>query len=236
MTRRKKQPAGSSESRAIPLWRLHYFRRHAVWSVPIVALLHAMLTYSIWKPVGIVSLWVAALVIPGALAMRWFVERTTTLFAILTTVGATVVYVLGVSTPIAFLYVSHREDWVPYLAPLYIAVEVGWFSWRLAVACREDWAWLPADLDPLKAPARPDRAKWGASWAWLLCLVPFFLVANFARQHYMIFVMLIATPMLGLLMAEGLARSVAQYRAFRRFERSTGQVHRFPPEPTVKSK
>jgi hypothetical protein len=236
MTKRKKQPVGSSESRIIPLWRLHYFRRHAVWYVPILALWHAALTYTLWKPIGIISLWVAALVVPGALAMRWFVKRTTILFAILTTVGAAGVCLLGISTPIAFLYISHRADWVPYLAPLYIGIEVGLLSWRLAVACREDWAWLPADLDPLKAPARPDRAKFGASWAWLLCLVPFFLVAHFARQHYMIFVMLIATPMLGLFMTEFLARSVAQYRAFRRFERSTGQVHRFPPEPTLKSK
>lgn len=236
MTKRKKQPVGSSESRVIPLWRLHYFRRHAVWFTPIFALWHAGLTYTLWKPVGVISLWVAALAVPGALAMRWFVERTTTLFAILNTAIAVSAYVLGIANPIAFLYVSHREDWVPYLAPLYIAVEVGWFSWRLAVARREDWAWLPADLDPLKAPARPDRAKFMASWAWLLCLVPFFLVAHFAREHYMMFVMLLTTPMLGLFLAEGLARNVAQYCALRRFERSTGQIHRFPPEPTLKSK
>jgi hypothetical protein len=66
---------GSSDARAVRLAALHFFRCHAVWLLPGVALWHAMATHGLSRYVGLASLGAAALSAPAGLALRFFVKR-----------------------------------------------------------------------------------------------------------------------------------------------------------------
>jgi hypothetical protein len=238
MNKQKKLPAGSSDARAVRLAGLHFFRRHAVWLLPGVALWHAMVTYGLSRYVGLASLWTAALSVPAGLALRFFVKRTPTLIALSIATIAALTYVVGILSPISLLYATHKQHLVAYVAPIEVVLIAGWFALRLMVSFREEKSnpTPNATLDPLRAPVRPGDSRYFIVWGWLLGIGLVLAAVFHGQPGYLTFLILGLMPLLGLFMTGLLARNVTMYFALRRFERLRGEPHWLPGLPTQKAR
>jgi hypothetical protein len=239
MKKQKKQlPTGSSDARAIRLAGLHFFRRHAVWLFPGVALWHAMVTYGLSRYVGIASLWAAALGVPAGLALRFFVKRTPTLIALSIATVAVLTYVIGIVSPISLLYATHKQHLVAYVAPIAVVLLAGCFVLQVMVSFRVERSNpIPnPPLDPLVEPVRAGDSRYFLVWGGLLGLGLLLAAVFHGEPGYLTFLTLCLMPLLGLFMTGLVARNVTMYFALRRFERLRGEPHWLPGPPIRKAR